>query len=517
MQRLVVSEALELVKGSRQPRRYGIILYDDLANSDNEVFTNPGTRLRIIGVLQKVPKALRTGGESVISNYIIEANNFEVIEGDYLEIEYSKEEILQFKELSQNNNLLDAFAYNLFQDIEGNNEIKKALILQQVGGSRFKTLDGKETRREIHILLCGDPSTAKSDMVKRVQKIAPKCRFSSGSGSSKAGLTGCAMFDDFLNVWVVEGGLLTQANEGIVITDEFDKMNDKDRYGLHETMENGTTSISKGNVSCTLLTRTSILASANPKHSRFNPNNSLADQLDIPPTIFTRFDLIFPTLDKPNRDKDTIISSKIGDRYLSISLNIPLNSKLNDKLSDLTFVRKYIAYIRNNYQPHLTKISLDYLSKFYVDRRHFYSSKVGISFSPRQFEALIRLACSHAKLRMSNKVSIDDCKVAITLLDYCLNKLCLTKYDEGIQVDIDFIEGGGVDKDNKKKVVLRVLNDLTKNFSDGLIPLEDLLIECTVKGLVSEDVQKIVQDLLKNGDVFEPQKGIIQCIIKEKT
>src|SRR3989344_1261380 len=293
-QGLVLEEASEDLEGGEQPKRMNVLLKDDLVSPITEKHTNPGAKIRIYGIVKEIPITGKDGGKLTRFDLMIEANMAESIQEDYLEINISPEEEKQIKEMAQDPKLLRKIFNSVAPSIFGYDMVKQALAIQLVGGVRKVRKDDMITRGDIHILLIGDPGAGKSQILKRMASVAPKARYVSGKGASGAGLTATVVKDEFLSGWALEAGALVLANRGMCMIDELDKMSDDDRSAMHEALEQQTVSISKANVQATLRSETTVLAAANPKFGRFDPYDIIANQINLPPTLINRFDLIFP-------------------------------------------------------------------------------------------------------------------------------------------------------------------------------------------------------------------------------
>jgi replicative DNA helicase Mcm len=193
----------------------------------------------------------------------------------------------------------------------GYEEIKKSLVLQLFGGVQKKRSDGSKSRGDIHILLIGDPGVAKSVTLGFMANISPKGRYVVGKSTSGAGLTATVVRDEYLRGWSLEAGAMVLANKGLVCIDELEKMDPQDRSAMHEAMEQQTVTISKANVQASLKAQTSVLAAANPKFGRFDPYQPVAQQIDLPPTLINRFDIIFTLRDVPDKKKDERIATHV--------------------------------------------------------------------------------------------------------------------------------------------------------------------------------------------------------------
>lgn len=236
-QGIVLEESSKDLEGGEQPKRVNILLKNDLVSPLSEKKTNPGTSIRVIGILKEVPIIFKSGGQSTKFDLMIEANNVEALEEDYTSIEIDEEEIKEILELGKDPKIFQKLSQSLAPGIYGHDKVKEALILQFMGGVRKKRDDGVMTRGDIHMLLIGDPGSGKSQMLKRAAIVAPKARYVSGKGSSGAGLTASVVRDEFLSGWSLEAGALVLANRGILMIDELDKMNPEDRSAMHEGLE----------------------------------------------------------------------------------------------------------------------------------------------------------------------------------------------------------------------------------------------------------------------------------------
>ncbi len=270
-QRLVVEEAPESLSGGEQPKRINVFVKEDLVEPKMEEKTTPGSRVKVVGVLKEVPVPLRGGGLSTRFELAIEANNVIPLEETFEELDIGEEEEKQIIELSQDPQILDKLAKSIAPSIYGYEEIKKSLVLQLFGGLQKFHSDGTRTRGDIHILLIGDPGVAKSQVLGFIANISPKGRYVVGKSTSGAGLTATVVRDEYLRGWSLEAGAMVLANKGLVCIDELEKMDPQDRSAMHEAMEQQSVTVSKANVQAHLRSETSVLAAANPKFGRFDP------------------------------------------------------------------------------------------------------------------------------------------------------------------------------------------------------------------------------------------------------
>ncbi len=503
-QGIVLEEVPEQLEGGEQAKRMNVLLRNDLVSPMTEKRTNPGSRLKITGQIKEVPIILRTGGQSTKFDLLIEANNVEPIEEDFMDLIITPEELLDIKKLSEDPKIYERMVASVAPSIYGHDKIKEALVLQLLGGCRKIRDDGVINRGDMHILLLGDPGAAKSQMLKRMAHVAPKARYVTGRGASGAGLTATVVKDEFLQGWSLEAGALVLANKGLCCIDELDKMSKEDSWSMHEALEQQTVSISKANIQATLHAETTVLAAANPKLGRFDPYDVIANQINLPVTLINRFDLIFPIKDLPDPAKDERMASFI----LKLHQTNAQASEIPTKM-----IRKYVAYAKQKIHPKLTDQAIEELKEYYIKMRSSGSQDKGhksIAISARQLEGLVRLSEASAKLRLSDKVLKKDARKAIELMDYCLRQIALD--EETGAIDIDRI-GAEIPASQRNRIILikELLTELERSIGKT-IPLEDLTKAAHDKGIAEAEVEEIIQKLKRSGDVFEPRRGFISKI-----
>ncbi len=332
--------------------------------------------------------------------------------------------------------------------------------------------------------------------------ISPKGRYVVGKSTSGAGLTATVVRDEYLKGWSLEAGAMVLANKGLVCIDELEKMDPNDRSAMHEAMEQQTVTISKANVQATLRAETSVLAAANPKFGRFDPYQSIAQQIDIPPTLINRFDVIFTLRDLPDKVKDEKIATHVLHEH---------QKEGEDMLIPRDLFRKYIAYAKQKVKPKLSDEAVAELKKFYIDLRNSPVSSESamrpIPISARQLTALIRLSEASAKIKLSETVTKEDAKIAIELMKYYLMQV---GYDyETKMFDIDKISTGITSaKRNKVFLVRDVITELEGKLGK-LIPIEE--IETELQGrLTLDEINDALIELEKNSIIFKPRRGYVQ-------
>jgi replicative DNA helicase Mcm len=501
-QKIVIEENPELLEGGEQPKRINVFLTDDLVDPKIEKTITPGSRVMLTGVVKEMPV---TAGGAQLTRFdiMVDCNYIESREREFEDIEVSVEDEKQIRELAMNKNIYQKLLNSIAPTIYGYSKIKEAVVLQLFGGIRKYRPDGTKTRGDIHVLLVGDPGTAKSIMLTHVASVAPKARYVSGKGVSSAGLTATVTRDEFSGGWILEAGAFPLTNKGVLMIDEIDKMEKQDRVAIHEALEQQTISIAKANIQATLRAETTVLAAANPKLGRFNPYETLSTQIDLPPTLINRFDLIFTVQDMPSRETD----ERLATHVLEIHTD---PTKVKPEL-DRELLRKYISYSKRFCFPKLTDTAKKEIVKFYVNLRNkeirSEEEVKPIPISPRQLEALIRLSEASARVRLADKITKEDALRAIGLLNYSLGQVAV---DETGEIDIDRIAGTPAVKRSKIYKIRDIIKKLSKEHEEGEVPAEEILENAESAGLEVEEVKELLDKMKKEGEIYEPKHKYIK-------
>ena len=505
-QTLVLEEIPEKLKNqSDQPKRMNILLEEDLTTPFKDSKTNPGSKIKVIGIIKEVPKITRSGAQSVNYDLIIFGNHIKNLDDDSDDVKTSKEEENKIIELTKKENVMEILVKNFAPSIYGNECIKESILLQMIGGTREVKKDGVVVRGDIHILLVGDPGAAKSQLLKSAARLSSRSSYVSGKSASGVGLTASVVKDDLVGGWALEAGAMVFSNGGVCCIDEMDKMDTDDTSAMHEALEQQTISIAKANIKATLRCETSVLGAANPKFGRFNPFEDISKQIDFPPALLSRFDLIFILRDIPKKDIDRAIAKHILETHKNIKdMKIDL---------DTNFLRKFIHYIKK-ITPRLTDESIEILKEFYINMRSMYIDEnedeeklQPIPITARQLEALIRLSQAYARLNLSKKVEKRHAIKAIELLEFYLEKMGLDPKTG--KIDIDRISVGITQSQRDEfKVVKDIIDNLKEKY--GKIEKNKIFSVANEKKIKRFQVEKILKKLREDGIIHEPKKGEIR-------
>jgi replicative DNA helicase Mcm len=339
-----------------------------------------------------------------------------------------------------------------------------------------------------------------------VSDIAPKSIYVSGKSVSGAGLTVSAEKDELgEGGWTLKAGALVLASGGTAQIDEFDKIEEEDRAALHEAMETQTISVAKAGIVAKFRTKTAILAAANPKYGRFDQTKNLADQFDVPPTLLSRFDLIFPIVDVLDEEKDT----KLAEHILSTHMGTEV---VESDVFEKDFLRKYIAYARRNVFPKLTKEASQKIKEFYVDLRRKSKDAGSVAITPRYLEGLVRLAEANAKMRLKETVDEEDAEVATSLFNYVMMQILTDKATGAF--DVDVVTTGKPkstrDKMQREDTILDIIREHLRR--NDTADVKDVVSDAKSYDIDESTAHKIVAELLRRGVIYEKEYGHIKIV-----
>ncbi|EIN13384.1 MCM-domain-containing protein [Punctularia strigosozonata HHB-11173 SS5] len=474
-QRISIQEMPERAPAGQLPRSTDVILDDDLVDK-----TKPGDRIQLVGVYRSVG-----GGGGGTFKTLILANNINLLSskigGGIAQAPVTATDIRVINELAKRKDIFNLLSQSLAPSIYGHDYIKRAILLLLLGGAEKNLENGTHIRGDINMLMVGDPSTAKSQLLRFVLSTAPLAIATTGRGSSGVGLTAAVTTDKETGERRLEAGAMVLADRGVVCIDEFDKMSDIDRVAIHEVMEQQTVTIAKAGIHTSLNARCSVIAAANPIYGQYDVHKDPHKNIALPDSLLSRFDLLFIVTDDVDEQRDRMIADHVlrMHRYLPPGveegtpvtdilsqplvvegpveqqdnedkdvnpfekydplLHIGINSgpatrtrkatKKKEVLS-IAFVKKYIQYAKSKPNPQLTKGAADLIVAVYADLRNEEiegNNRRTAPLTARTLETLIRLATAHAKARLSPKVQQQDAEAAEEILRFALYKEVLKR------------------------------------------------------------------------------------------
>ena len=520
-----VQELPENVKPGSQPVRLSVLAEAELAGKHI-----PGERVRINGI-PYVRTLKRGGSKTPMFDVYISLHSSEHKNIPLEEVRITPEEIEEIQKISQRDDVMELFVRSIAPSIiVGDTQmtsIKKSLILQLFGGVSRKFSDGTRTRGDIHILLLGDPGVAKSQLLSFMGTISPRGRFTTGGGTSAAGLTAAAVRDAFSDGrFSLEAGALVLADMGLCAVDEFDKMSSEDRGSMHEAMEQQRININKGGVSATMPTRCAVLAAANPNEKNGGrlvpvidgePSTYLVNQIDLPQPLITRFDIVWMIKD----DVIEIRDRKIGDHIIRMKrLGIPehliesgeevepidtqkgkiysRNVEGEDILTS-DFVQKYVAYCKRNFYPECDEEPRKILVDYYThQRKEGHGSGNTVSLTARSIEGTLRMAEARARLFLRNDVTVEDAQHSIAM-----DKLWRYLSNEA---DLNTDDYSGIPKrtQSAERMILSIVRNLIRELG-GECVTTDIYNAAAEQSFDEDTVDRVLSTLRQRGTLWCPR------------
>jgi len=511
-QKIQMQEPLESLKGSDQAANIDVYLSEDLVN-----MVSAGDKIVVTGVLKLRPPK---GDTNIFGKYIV-ANHILKVDQEYDELKISIDEEKEIIELSKKTDIYELLSKSIAPNIFGHDVVKEAITLQMFGGVK-KEIAKQKLRGNIHVLLVGDPSTGKSKLLEYANILAPKSVYVAGKTVSGAGLTVSAVKDEFgEGGWTLKAGAVILASGGMAMIDEFDKINPDDRSSLHEAMAQSTVSVSKAGLYSKFKADTSILAAANPKYNRFDPYKNPIEQIDLPFSLISRFDLYFVIPDVLDRTMDINIAKhvlKTQELAQKMSQSEKTHSISKEDLEEIekkilpaidpNIYKKYVAYSRQNIKPVLTPKASEKILNYYVELRDLGRNSRSFSATPRQLEGLIRLSEASAKIKLKNIIDEEDAERAIRIFKTSLEQTALDR--ETGKIDIDILQTGQSQSErNLVKTILKFIKDLSVNGEPVLA--KELYDFAEENNISKEKAQDAVGKLKKIGDIYEPRNGLLKA------
>lgn len=497
---LKLQEAPEAVPNGEMPRH--MQLYCDRYMCDKVV---PGNRVTVVGIysIKKTGKPTKGGGRDKV-NVGIRSPYFRVLgikvdsdgtgRGGSTPITPADEE--EFRRMANDPNIYETIAKSIAPSIYGSLDIKKAISCLLFGGSRKRMPDGLMRRGDVNLLMLGDPGTAKSQLLKFVERCSPIGVYTSGKGSSAAGLTASVIRDPQTRNFVMEGGAMVLADGGVVCIDEFDKMREDDRVAIHEAMEQQTISIAKAGITTTLNSRCSVLAAANSVYGRWDETKG-EENIDFMPTILSRFDMIFIVKDEHNESRDMTLAKHVMNVHLNA---LQMTEEQAEGEIDLNTLKKYIQYCRSKCGPRLSPEAAEKLKNRYVLMRNGAGEyeretgkKITIPITVRQLEAIIRMSESLAKMKLKPFASEREVDEALRLFQ-------VSTLDAAMSGNLSGVEGFTTEED--QELLSRIEKQIKRRFIIGSQVSEHAIIQDFTRQKYPErSIQKVLHFMLRRGEI----------------
>ncbi|KAM4902237.1 DNA replication licensing factor MCM5 [Sylvia borin] len=495
---LKLQESPDAVPHGEMPRH--LQLYCDRYLCDKVV---PGNRVTIMGIYsikksaQSKNKSRNNVGVGIRSAYIrvvgIQVDT--EASGHSFTGSVTPQEEEELRRLAAMPNIYETIAKSIAPSIYGSTDIKKAIACLLFGGSRKRLPDGLTRRGDINLLMLGDPGTAKSQLLKFVEKCSPIGVYTSGKGSSAAGLTASVIRDPVSRNFFMEGGAMVLADGGVVCIDEFDKMREDDRVAIHEAMEQQTISIAKAGITTTLNSRCSVLAAANSVFGRWDETKG-EENIDFMPTILSRFDMIFIVRDEHNEERDLTLAKHV----MSLHVSALMQTQAVEGEIEVNKLKKLISFCRMKCGPRLSAGAAEKLKNRYIlmrsgTRQHEQESdrRSSIPITVRQLEAIVRIAESLAKMRLQPFATEADVEEALRLFH-------VSTLDAAMSGNLSGAEGFTTQED--QEMLSRIEKQLKRRFAIGSQVSEHSIIQDFMRQKYPEHaIYKVLQLMMRRGEI----------------
>ncbi|TKX75997.1 minichromosome maintenance protein MCM [Halorubrum sp. GN11_10-6_MGM] len=516
-QKLRIQESPEGLRGGETPQSLDVDIVDDITGK-----VSPGDHVTCVGVLH-IEQVEQGNEKSAIFDLYMDGVSISIEDEEFEDMDITDADKREIIELSERDDIYEAMVDSIAPAIYGYEEEKLAMILQLFSGVTKHLPDGSRIRGDLHMLLIGDPGTGKSQMISYVENIAPRSVYTSGKGSSAAGLTAAAVRDDFGDgqQWSLEAGALVLADKGIAAVDELDKMDSSDRSALHEGLEQQKISVSKAGINATLKARCSLLGAANPKYGRFDQYEPIGEQIDLEPALISRFDLIFTVTDSPDPEHDSRLAKHIIKTNYAGELNTQREELASSEFTseqvaevteevapeiDAELLRKYIAHAKRSCFPTMTEAAKEVIEEFYVDLRSKGADEdAPVPVTARKLEAMVRLSEASARVRLSDTVEREDADRATDIVESCLKDIGVDP--ETGQFDADVVETGtSKSQRDRIKNIKALIADIEEEYEDGA-PVDEVLDRAGEVGMDPGKAEGEIEKLRTKGEVYEPKQG----------
>lgn len=491
-QQLRLQETPETVRGGETPEILGIRVHEDLVQR-----ISPGSRVVAIGVM--TVKYRKTNGKhQTEAEPLLQGIHIQPDESELVDLLTTPEELQEFTDLASKASVHDELARCLAPSVLGMGDVKLAILMALVGGPEWTRPDGSRVRGRIHVLLAGDPGTAKSKVIGRIKRYVQRCVHVLGVEASRAGLSVGAVKDTD-GRWMLEAGALVMAHKHVLTLDELGHLAPEDQPGLLSSMEDGYVKSDRV-VKATLPAETTVIAAMNPIHGRFDRYTPLMEQLGISAPLKSRFDLKYCLLDSVDADQDRDLADSVLDdedqdakderTHYGVALG-------GDQL------RRYIHIARQK-QPRMTSEALEHLKEYYSRVRN--QDRDNPPFTARQLEALRRLAGASARLRLADTIDLADAERAVAMMSASLRSCRIM--DESGRLDGDLMQfGQSKTQHDRLRLVQQAVKDLQRahplGYNRGCAREADIIEACLAKELTPDDITQSLATLRRNKTIYQ--------------
>jgi len=510
-QSVMIQEIPEDLPPGRIPRSVQGILTYDLVD-----YVKPGDRVKMMGIYKSVLAQSTKSNNSTLFKTYFDINFIDPEDKIDDIIDLTKEDKKKIEDLSKEPFVQKKIARSIAPDIYGREDLKMASALSLFAGTKKRKPGGGYKRGDIHVLFVGDPGTGKSEILKGAIEVSPRGLYTSGKGSTAVGLTAAVIKDTDTGQMNLEAGVVVLANGGVAAIDEFDKMDTSDRSALHEAMEQQTVSIAKAGIVATLKAQTAIIAAANPYSGRYDRYKTPTQNIRLPPSLLSRFDLIFIVVDKPNPADDAqmaefiLKNSMLGTEETFEENNTSIAPISRDLL------KKYIKHARRNCNPVLSDEAKERIKEFYLGLRGQYDSEDAIiSILARNLDALVRLSEAYAKMALRNIVIKEDVEAIIKIFKRYLKD---TGYDETTgKIDMDRIfVGQSRSNINRLETLMNRLKEIFEENNWKTLEKSNVIQILELEETLDKNfIESALEELLKEGTLYEPKNNHIRFTNKE--
>jgi len=510
-QSITIQEVPEDLPAGRIPRSVQAILTHEMVD-----YVKPGDRVKVMGIFRSVLATSMRSNNSTLFKTFIEVNYIDPEDKSEEQIDITKEEKEEILKIAKEPRIQTKIANSIAPTIYGRKDLKMACALSLFSGTKKRKTDGGYKRGDIHVLFVGDPGTGKSEILKSTVDISPRGLYTSGKGSTAVGLTAAVIKDADTGQMNLEAGAMVLANGGVAAIDEFDKMDTVDRSALHEGMEQQTISIAKAGIVATLKAETSIIAAANPHSGRYDIYKTPTQNIRLPPSLLSRFDLIYVVIDRPNRADD----AQMAEFILKNAMREPPTPSDDEEGTAVIpgdLLKKYIKYAKRNCHPYLTKEAKEHIKEFYLKLRGDYDSEDAIvSILARNLDALVRLSEAYAKMALREDVLKEDVDAVIKLFERYLNDTGYDKTTGKIDMDRIFV-GESRSKLNKLDKLLERMKEIFEEHNWKMLEKKNVIqILDLEEGLDEEFIKSALSELITEGTLYEPRIGYVKFTNKEQ-